>query len=160
MKVHVVWTPVERANPLRSGAGLVALVTPDGMRVVHVGLQTQRFTLRPTAPSGEQPELARYLLKSGMRQDQLRVLVGELHLPGGEELGPLILRDVLNVLLLSEEPPGNVSLPGDLPLPLESVNVLNQGNAWPGYERASLEPDGDVLVNHVILSSLIPPPHA
>ena len=154
MKVHIAWTPAEHSNPLRSGTGLVALLSPDGEQVIHVDLQTQRVTLRAPAAA----DLARYLSRSGLSRDQLRVLVGEVHLPGGQELGKLLLRDILNVLLLSEEPPGNTAVPLDMPLPLESVTVIHQGHAWPGYERASLEPDGDILVNHVILTSMLPPP--
>jgi hypothetical protein len=157
MKVHVVWSPVELSNTFRSGASLIADLTPDGKSIVRIDVQTQRVTLRPTAQV-TQPRLAECLAHLGLRHDQLRRLVGELHLPGGQELSALIIRDVLNVFLLSEEPPGNDPVPHDMPLPLESVNVLSQGVAWPGYERASLEPDGDVLVNHVIMSSVIPPP--
>lgn len=158
MKVHVVWSPLEHSNTFRANAGLCAFLSPDGQQILYIDLQTQRVTLRSTAGAGERPRLAECLQRLGLSMAQLKVLVGEVHLPGGQELGKLILRDVLNVLLLSEEPPGNEPVPSGLPLPLESVNVINQGAAWPGYERASLEPDGDVLVNHVIMASVIPPP--
>lgn len=157
MKVHVVWSPIEQSNTFRSNAGLVALISPDGQRVLFIELQAQRVTLRPELRRLERPRLERFLAETGIQPNQLRTLIGELHLPGGQELSPLLLRDVLNVLLLSEEPPGNDPVPGDLPLPLDSVNVISQGTHWPGYERASLEPDGDVLVNHVILASVLPP---
>ena len=157
MKVHIAWTPAEHASVLRTGTGLLALLSPDGEQVIHIDLQTQRVSLRPPA-NADAPVLLRYLTRCGLRSDELRLLVGEVHLPGGHELGKLILRDILNVLLLSEEPPGNAPVPMDMPLPLESVSVIHQGSAWPGYERASLEPDGDILVNHVILTSMLPPP--
>ncbi len=158
MKAHVAWTPVELTNTFRSNLGLVALLSPDGQRVLHVDLQVQRVTLRPDKQLVQRPLLTEYLRREAIGYAQLRTLIGEVHLPGGQELSKLILRDVLNVFLLSEEPPGNEPVPSDLPLPLESVNVISQGAAWPGYERASLEPDGDVLVNHVIMGSVYPPP--
>ena len=157
MKVHVAWSPIEFSSSLRSNTCLIADLTPDGEQVVWIDAQEQRVTLRPSVRD-EQPRLGAYLASVGLRRDQLRRLVGEVHLPGGQELTRLILRDVLNVFLLSEEPPGNEPVPNDLPLPLESVSVFSQGTAWPGYERASLEPDGDILVNHVIMASVIPPP--
>lgn len=157
MKVHVAWSPIEFSSHLRSNASLVADLSPDGQQIVWMDVQEQRVTLRPSTRD-EHPHLAAYLGTLGIRREQLRRLVGELHLPGGQELSRLILRDVLNVFLLSEEPPGNEPVPHDLPLPLESVTVFSQGAAWPGYERASLEPDGDILVNHVIMASVLPPP--
>jgi len=156
MKVHVAWSPIEFSSSLRSNASLIADLTPDGQHIVWMDAQEQRVTLRPSTHN-EHPKLAAYLASVGLRRDQLRRLVGEVHLPGGQELTRLIVRDVLNVFLLSEEPPGNDAVPNDLPLPLESVIVFSQGAAWPGYERASLEPDGDILVNHVIMASVIPP---
>lgn len=156
MKVHVAWSPIEFSSSLRSSASLIADLTPDGKQIVWMDAREQRVTLRLSV-GDEKPTLAAYLARVGLRRDQLRRLVGELHLPGGQEMTRLILRDVLNVFLLSEEPPGNDPVPNDLPLPLESVSVFSQGLAWPGYERASLEPDGDVLVNHVIMSSVLPP---
>lgn len=156
MKVHVAWSPIEFSSSLRSSASLIADLTPDGKQIVWMDAREQRVTLRLSV-GDEKPTLAAYLARVGLRRDQLRRLVGELHLPGGQEMTRLILRDVLNVFLLSEEPPGNDPVPNDLPLPLESVSVFSQGVAWPGYERASLEPDGDVLVNHVIMSSVLPP---
>lgn len=157
MKVHVAWSPIEFSSSLRSSAGLIADLTPDGKHIVWMDAQEQRITLRPSQRV-EHPRLAAYLASVGLRRDELRRLVGEVHLPGGQELTRLLLRDVLNVFLLSEEPPGNDAVPSDLPLPLESISVFSQGPAWPGYERASLEPDGDILVNHVIMASVIPPP--
>ena len=156
MKVHVAWSPIEFSSSLRSSASLIADLTPNGEHIVWMDAQEQRVTLRPSARD-EHPRLAAHLASVGLRRDQLRRLVGEVHLPGGQELTRVILRDVLNVFLLSEEPPGNEPVPNDLPLPLESVSVFSQGAAWPGYERASLEPDGDILVNHVIMASVIPP---
>jgi len=156
MKVHVAWSPIEFSSSLRSNAALIADLAPDGEHIVWMDAQEQRVTLRPSIRD-EHPKLAAYLASVGLRRDQLRRLVGEVHLPGGQELTRLLLRDVLNVFLLSEEPPGNEPVPHDLPLPLESVSVFSQGAAWPGYERASLEPDGDILVNHVIMASVIPP---
>jgi hypothetical protein len=158
MKVHVVWSPVEYSNPLRANGGLVAFLSPDGQQIVHLDLQVRRVTLRPTPALDKNPVLQSHLQRMGWQHENLKVVVGEVHLPGGQELSQLILRDILNILLLSEEPVGNPPVPNDLPLPLESINVISQGAAWPGYERASLEPDGDVLVNHVILASVIPPP--
>lgn len=158
MKIHVVWSPLEQSNTFRANMGLCAFLSPDGQQILYIDLQTQRVTLRPTSGMAARPRLAQCLQRLGLEMAQLKVLVGEVHLPGGQELSKLILRDVLNVFLLSEEPVGNDPVPNDLPLPLESVNVISQGARWPGYERASLEPDGDILVNHVIMASVVPPP--
>src|SRR5687768_5590429 len=106
MKVHVAWSPIEFSSSFRSNASLIADLSPDGQRVVWMDAQEQRVTLRPSARD-EHPKLAAYLTNVGLCHDQLRRLVGEVYLPGGQQLTRLIVRDVLNVFLLSEEPPGN-----------------------------------------------------
>lgn len=157
MQVHVVWFPLALSSGRRRRLGLVAYLSPGGDQVVYLDDHNQSTALPSSA---ERPHLARYLTDARLASHQLRALIGEIRLPSGESVSRLLLRDILNVLLLSEEPPGNPPVPADLPLPLESVHVVNQGSEWPGYESASLEPDGDVLVNHVILASLLPQPSA
>ena len=156
MKVHVVWSRREHAG-LRRNAGLCAYLSPNGKQVLFVGTEEQRVSLYPGAQLDNKPHLQRYLKQQAIADQDLVILVAELHLPGGQEQSPALLQRVVEVLILSEEPPGNEPPPSDLELPNESFYVISQGIGWPGYEKASLEPDGDVIVNHVLMGSVFPP---
>src|SRR5690606_28809959 len=92
MKVHVAWSPIELSSSLRSSASLIADLTPDGKQIVWMDAREQRVTLRLSV-GDEKPTLAAYLARVGLRRDQLRRLVGELHRPGGQEMTRLTLRD-------------------------------------------------------------------
>jgi hypothetical protein len=156
MKVHVVWSRREQRG-LRRIAGLCEYLSPDGSQVLYVGLETQRFSVRPGAAVGSKPRLERYLEEQAISETELEVLSGELHLPGGQHLDDRLLQRTVEVLLLSEEPPGN-DIPGEeVELPGETFYVISQGTSWPGYDKVSLEPDGDVIVNHVLMGSVVPP---
>lgn len=155
MKVHVAWSRREQSS-FRLNAGLCACVSPDGSTVLYVGLDARRASLYPGALLGQRPLLKNYLEEHGIREDDLLHIVGELHLPGGQELSEDLLQRTLDVILLSEEPPGNAAPDSSVRLPEETFDVICQGTCWPGYGRASLAPDGDVVANHVVMGSVFP----
>ncbi len=157
MKVFVAWSPREQSS-LRRNEGLCACISPDGRVVLYVGRNTQRASLNPGAQLEQRPLLRHYLHAHRIAEETLSWIVGELHFPGGEQQTEELLERTLEVIVLAEEPPGNEQPEGDVALPEQIFDVICQGYCWPGYARSSLAPDGDVVANHVVMGSVVPPP--
>lgn len=155
MKVHVAWSPREQSS-FRLNTGLCACVSPDGSTVLFVGRDVRRASLHPGAQLEQRPLLRKYLEENGIREEDLQHIVGELHLPGGQEQTEVLLQRTVDLIVLSEEPPGNELPDASQHLPDETFDVICQGACWPGYARTSLAPDGDVVANHVVMGSVFP----
>lgn len=158
MKVHIAWSALEAASAHRASAPLVAFLTPDRKEVVYVGARRMGSVKFPSAASIADLAFQEYLSERFMLAGDLHPLVGEVHLPGGEELTELLVEDVVTLLRLGEEPAGNEAVEPPPEVPKESFSIHCYGRAWPGYGKLSIEPDGDLIVEHVLMGSVLPPP--
>lgn len=154
MKVHVAWSP--RGQSERSEAHLCACVSPEGSTVLFVGRESPALE-NLAAEVQRMPLLRSYLFAHRIRTTELRQIVGEVHSPSGEPPSEELIKRALDVILLTEEPPGNEFPDATLPLPEETFDVVCEGTCWPGYDRSSLAPDGDVVADHVVMGSVFPP---
>jgi hypothetical protein len=157
MKVHIAWSALEAASADRRSAALYALLSPDRKEVVFIGARALSSLTLPPAASISDLAFQEYLNERYMLASDLYPLVGEVHLPGGEELSDTLIQSVVTLLRLGEEPQGNEALEESPEVPAESFAIHCYGRAWPGYGKLSIEPDGDLLVEHVLMGSVIPP---
>jgi hypothetical protein len=125
---------------------------------LYVGRDASGPASQPGVRLDPHPLLEQYLREHEIPETDLQEIVGEINLVGGGARSEELVQRTLDVIVLAEEPPGNELPDSSLQLPEETFDVVCQGSCWPGYDRASLAPDGDVVADHVVMGSVFPPP--
>jgi hypothetical protein len=130
--VTVHWRYLEEDDEgLDAWKCLYAFVTPNKRDIVYIG-KAGRATVEERLKCRAKDGMWEHISSFGI--EQCKILLGELELPRNRRLTDALLSDVESLLIIEEQPIGNVQNMASRPIARVGMRVACVGR-WPGRAR-------------------------